>query len=82
MVKREYTCQACGLRTEERVSIKEAIRQVCFSCGGRLRQILGVPTVVFKGEDWVDKKLRRSKEAKKNIITNKPGGRGDSGGAG
>ena len=48
----EYECFLCGERFEriQRVSA-EPVKE-CPKCGGRVRRLLGVPALQFKGSGW------------------------------
>ncbi len=53
----EYTCSACGNRTDILHGINEAAPHFCPECGaeGTLRKGFAPPAIVFKGSGWAKK---------------------------
>jgi putative FmdB family regulatory protein len=53
----EYTCSACGRRTDILHGINEAAPAFCPECGaeGTLRKAFAPPAIVFKGSGWAKK---------------------------
>jgi putative FmdB family regulatory protein len=48
----EYECFLCGYTFERIRKVAEASSVSCPSCGGRVRRLLGVPALQFKGSGW------------------------------
>lgn len=46
MITREYECPDCG-RWEERVSIKDKIKDYCPKCDAKVKQVYGTPSVLW-----------------------------------
>jgi putative FmdB family regulatory protein len=48
----EYECFLCRHRFERIRSVAEASEVSCPACGGKVRRLLGVPALQFKGSGW------------------------------
>ena len=48
----EYECFLCGHRFERIMRVAEASAVSCPACGGKVRRLLGVPALQFKGSGW------------------------------
>jgi putative FmdB family regulatory protein len=48
----EYECEKCGERLEKIQKVSDPPLERCYSCGGRLRRLIGVPAIQFKGKGW------------------------------
>jgi putative FmdB family regulatory protein len=48
----EYQCFVCESRFERIQKVADDIIKDCPSCGGRVRRLLGVPALQFKGSGW------------------------------
>ena len=48
----EYECFLCGHRFEKIRSVANASEVDCAECGGRVRRLLGVPALQFKGSGF------------------------------
>jgi putative FmdB family regulatory protein len=48
----EYQCFVCESRFERIQKVSDDIIKDCPSCGGRVRRLLGVPALQFKGSGW------------------------------
>lgn len=48
----EYQCFVCDHRFERLQKVSADVLKDCPSCGGRVRRLLGVPALQFKGSGW------------------------------
>jgi putative FmdB family regulatory protein len=48
----EYECFLCNHRFERILRVAEASAVKCPKCGGKVRRLLGVPALQFKGSGW------------------------------
>jgi len=48
----EYECFVCGHRFERIRNVAKASSVSCPECGGKVRRLLGVPALQFKGSGW------------------------------
>jgi putative FmdB family regulatory protein len=48
----EYECFLCNHRFERIRKVADAARVSCPECGGKVRRLLGVPALQFKGSGW------------------------------
>lgn len=48
----EYECFLCGHRFERIRRVADASAMTCPECGGKVRRLLGVPALQFKGSGW------------------------------
>ena len=48
----EYECFLCGYRFERIRKVADATSVTCPACGGKVRRLLGVPALQFKGSGW------------------------------
>ncbi|MGD9252694.1 MAG: zinc ribbon domain-containing protein [Holophagae bacterium] len=48
----EYECFVCHKRFERIRRVADASRVDCPACGGKVRRLLGVPALQFKGSGW------------------------------
>jgi putative FmdB family regulatory protein len=48
----EYECFLCNHRFERIRRVAEASSVRCPECGGKVRRLLGVPALQFKGSGW------------------------------
>jgi len=48
----EYECFLCSHRVERIRSVADAATVSCPACGGKVRRLLGVPALQFKGSGW------------------------------
>jgi putative FmdB family regulatory protein len=48
----EYECFLCGHHFERIRKVAEAATVSCPACGGKVRRLLGVPALQFKGSGW------------------------------
>ena len=48
----EYECFLCGHHFERIRKVADAASVSCPACGGRVRRLLGVPALQFKGSGW------------------------------
>ncbi len=48
----EYECFLCGHRFEKIRTVANASEVDCTKCGGRVRRLLGVPALQFKGSGF------------------------------
>jgi putative FmdB family regulatory protein len=48
----EYECFLCSHRFERIRRVADASAVVCPACGGKVRRLLGVPALQFKGSGW------------------------------
>ncbi len=48
----EYECFVCGEHFEKIRRVADASRMECPKCGGKVRRLLGVPALQFKGSGW------------------------------
>lgn len=48
----EYECFLCNHRFERIRSVADASAVNCPECGGKVRRLLGVPALQFKGSGW------------------------------
>ena len=48
----EYECFVCGHRFERIRRVADASAVSCPECGGKVRRLLGVPALQFKGSGW------------------------------
>lgn len=57
----EYKCTACGHTQEEYLSILNIPDKInCEKCGKESKkQFSGTTNIIFKGDDWADKKGRK-----------------------
>lgn len=48
----EYECFVCGHHFERILKVADASTVSCPECGGKVRRLLGVPALQFKGSGW------------------------------
>ena len=48
----EYECFVCGHGFERIRKVADASSVSCPECGGKVRRLLGVPALQFKGSGW------------------------------
>lgn len=48
----EYECFLCGHHFERIRKVADAASVCCPACGGKVRRLLGVPALQFKGSGW------------------------------
>ena len=48
----EYECFVCGHSFERIRKVADASAVTCSECGGKVRRLLGVPALQFKGSGW------------------------------
>jgi putative FmdB family regulatory protein len=48
----EYECFLCGHHFERIRKVADAASVNCPACGGKVRRLLGVPALQFKGSGW------------------------------
>ena len=48
----EYECFLCGHQFERIRRVADAATVSCPACGGKVRRLLGVPALQFKGSGW------------------------------
>jgi putative FmdB family regulatory protein len=48
----EYECFVCGQGFERIRKVADASAVSCPECGGKVRRLLGVPALQFKGSGW------------------------------
>lgn len=48
----EYECFLCSHRFERIRRVADASAMICPECGGKVRRLLGVPALQFKGSGW------------------------------
>ena len=48
----EYECFVCGHGFERIRKVADASLMSCPECGGKVRRLLGVPALQFKGSGW------------------------------
>jgi putative FmdB family regulatory protein len=48
----EYECFLCGHHFERIRKVADAATVSCPACGGKVRRLLGVPALQFKGSGW------------------------------
>ena len=48
----EYECFLCSHRFERIRRVADASEVSCPECGGKVRRLLGVPALQFKGSGW------------------------------
>jgi putative FmdB family regulatory protein len=48
----EYECFVCGHSFERIRKVADASAVSCSECGGKVRRLLGVPALQFKGSGW------------------------------
>ena len=48
----EYECFVCGHAFERIRKVADASLMSCPECGGKVRRLLGVPALQFKGSGW------------------------------
>ena len=48
----EYECFVCGHGFERIRKVADASAVSCPECGGKVRRLLGVPALQFKGSGW------------------------------
>jgi len=48
----EYECFVCGHGFERIRNVADALSVSCPECGGKVRRLLGVPALQFKGSGW------------------------------
>jgi putative FmdB family regulatory protein len=48
----EYECFLCSHRFERIRRVADAAAVSCPECGGKVRRLLGVPALQFKGSGW------------------------------
>jgi len=48
----EYECFVCGHGFERIRNVADASSVSCPECGGKVRRLLGVPALQFKGSGW------------------------------
>jgi putative FmdB family regulatory protein len=48
----EYECFLCNHRFERIRRVADASSVSCPACGGKVRRLLGVPALQFKGSGW------------------------------
>ena len=48
----EYQCFVCGHSFERIRKVADASAVTCSECGGKVRRLLGVPALQFKGSGW------------------------------
>ena len=48
----EYECFLCNHRFERIRRVADASAMICPECGGKVRRLLGVPALQFKGSGW------------------------------
>lgn len=48
----EYECFVCGHSFERIRKVADASSVSCPECGGKVRRLLGVPALQFKGSGW------------------------------
>ena len=48
----EYECFLCNHRFERILRVADASAVSCPECGGKVRRLLGVPALQFKGSGW------------------------------
>jgi len=48
----EYECFVCGHGFERIRKVADASSASCPECGGKVRRLLGVPALQFKGSGW------------------------------
>jgi len=48
----EYECFVCGHGFERIRKVADAATVSCPECGGKVRRLLGVPALQFKGSGW------------------------------
>jgi putative FmdB family regulatory protein len=48
----EYECFLCGYHFERIRKVADAASVSCPACGGKVRRLLGVPALQFKGSGW------------------------------
>ena len=48
----EYECFVCGHGFERIRRVADASSVACPECGGKVRRLLGVPALQFKGSGW------------------------------
>jgi putative FmdB family regulatory protein len=65
----EYTCSACGTRTDILHGINDGAPNFCPDCGaeGSLRKAFAPPAIVFKGSGWA-RKDRSSRAGSKSSV--------------
>ena len=47
-----YECFLCSHRFERIRRVADASAMICPECGGKVRRLLGVPALQFKGSGW------------------------------
>lgn len=52
MPRYDYACTECGTRIEVLRGRDEPGPEVCEVCGGRMRKLMSLPAVVYKGTGW------------------------------
>ena len=59
----EYLCESCGRTVEVIQSVGEPPLSLCDRCGGRLKKLLSLSAVQFKGTGWYVSDYGRSGSA-------------------
>jgi putative FmdB family regulatory protein len=64
----DYTCSACGRKTEVVHGINDGGPKFCPACGaeGTMRKAFSMPSVHFKGSGWAKKDRRPARAASKD----------------
>jgi putative FmdB family regulatory protein len=64
----EYECFLCGHRFERIRKVADASSVDCPACGGRVRRLLGVPALQFKGSGWYVTDYGRGNEGRSTAL--------------
>ncbi|MBN2208666.1 MAG: zinc ribbon domain-containing protein [Candidatus Coatesbacteria bacterium] len=65
----EYKCVKCGHRMEVLLDVDEPEPESCPECKGKLKRLLGVPGLIFKGSGFY-----ATDYARKNSVSSRPNG--------
>lgn len=61
----KFYCKSCDKYTEDFAEMGTDIHP-CEFCGGNATRSISVPSLVFKGDGWIDKKIKKEREQRRN----------------
>ena len=64
----EYECFVCGHGFERIRKVANASSVDCPECGGKVRRLLGVPALQFKGSGWYVTDYGKGNEGRSNAL--------------
>ena len=65
----EYECFVCGHDFERIRKVADASSVSCPECGGKVRRLLGVPALQFKGSGWYVTDYGKGNDGRSSALT-------------